>query len=57
MSVDKETEDRINREINRLEKGISSGKIEDVEEAEERIEFLIEIMNSCLQYHLSDDEL
>lgn len=57
MSVDKETEDRINQEIDRLEKGISSGKIEDVEEAEERIEFLIEMQNSCIPYRLSDDEL
>ena len=46
MSVDKETEDRINQEIDRLEKRIRSGKIEDIEEAQERIEFLVKIMNS-----------
>lgn len=57
MSVDKETEDRINQEIDRLEKRIRSGKIEDIEEAQERIEFLVEIMNSCLPYRLSDDKL
>jgi hypothetical protein len=57
MSVDKVTEKRINQEIARLEKGIRSGKIEDIEEAEERIEFLVEIMNSCMPYRLSDDEL
>ena len=57
MSVDKETEDKINQEIDRLEKGIKYGKIEDVEEAEERIDFLVEIMNSCIPYRFSDDEL
>jgi hypothetical protein len=57
MSVDKETEDRINQEIDRLEKGIRSGKIEDIEEAQERIDFFMEAMNSCIPYRLSDDEL
>jgi low affinity Fe/Cu permease len=57
MSIDKETEDRINQEIDRLEKGIRSGRIKDIEEAQERIESLVEIMNSCLPYRLSDDEL
>jgi hypothetical protein len=57
MSVDKETEDKVNQEIDRLEKEIKRGTIEDVVEAEERIEFLVEIMNSCIPYHFSDDEL
>jgi hypothetical protein len=50
-------QDEISREIDRLEEEIKSGQIEDIEEAEERLELLIEIQNSCIPYRLSDDEL
>jgi hypothetical protein len=52
-----QTQDVISQEIERLEEGIESGSIEDTEEAQERIEVLLGIMNSCLPFRLSDYEL
>jgi hypothetical protein len=52
-----QSQDVIRQEIDRLEEGIESGTIEDTEEAQERIEVLLGIMNSCIPYRLSKDEL
>ncbi len=51
------SQDDILRELDRLEEGIESGRIEDTQEIQGRIEALRLIANSCIPWRLSDDEL